>query len=162
MFEVVRRNNRVEFLPESQYAIWEAMSINNHIVISKVRFGLFVIVYVNARVDAVREKRLYKIRWVITTADIQDFALRRQFIQEINFPMRPKYRGEAWPDAQAKKTRRSVLWLFELRFGNCEALGLSHCEPLFWVPTPHRFGSEQELELNHAERRVSPPRQRLR
>lgn len=59
MFEVVRGNNRVEFLPENQYAVWEATAINKHIVIRKVRFGLSAIVYVNSCVGAVREKRLY-------------------------------------------------------------------------------------------------------
>jgi hypothetical protein len=59
MFEVVRRNNSVKFLPESQYAVREAMAINKHVVIRKVRFGLSVIVYVNSGVGVVREKRLY-------------------------------------------------------------------------------------------------------
>jgi hypothetical protein len=34
-------------------------SIDKHIVIRKIRFGLSVILYVNACVGAVREKRLY-------------------------------------------------------------------------------------------------------
>ena len=47
MFEVVRRNNRVEFPPERQDGVWKAVSISNYVVISKVRLSLSAIFYVN-------------------------------------------------------------------------------------------------------------------